>query len=276
MTEFLTATLQGTAPLVLVCSWGASYMIRGLYTAASGMLSQLMHQDMVANNIANINTSGFKRTGASFQAMADMALERFSKGEGSKPVGHLATQSQVYQSTFDWTPGSVQQTGNPLDVALQGNGFMAVTNAQGQTSYTRSGALTLAADGTLSTQDGHTVQGENGPIVLPPNASAIQIDKNGTVSAGNQPVGRIKLVTFANLQAMQPQGNNRYTTTQPEQPPTKLTMVQGALERTNVNMVSEMLHSMTAVRTYETLQKTLQAHSDMLKKAVTEVGRVKG
>jgi flagellar basal-body rod protein FlgF len=250
-------------------------MIRGLYAAASGMMSQLMQQDIVANNMANVNTSGFKRTAASFQAVADMALNRITHHQ-SQPVGHLASQNQLHRSSFDWSPGSIQQTGNPLDVALQGNGFFAVTDTTGNTSYTRNGAFSVSPDGTLITQDGHTVQSEAGPITVPSGAGSIQIDKNGILSANGQQVGRLKRVTFDNLQAMQPVGNSRYTTTQPEKPAQQASVVQGALERTNVNVMSEMLHSMTAVRTYETLQKTLQAHSDLLKKAVTEVGRIKG
>ena len=249
-------------------------MIRGLYTAASGMVSQLINQDIVANNIANVNTVGFKRTGASFQNFASLMLDK-KLGNQSQQVGELAIQNKLYQSSFDWSPGSVQQTGNTLDVALQGDGFFHVKGEDGQDYYTRNGAFRLSADGTLVTQDGKTVQSDGGPLQLPPEAQTIQIDKNGQLSVNSQPVGRIKLVTFGNLQALQAAGSNLYTTQQPEQPAEKATLIQGALERTNVNVVSELLHNMSGLRAYETLQKTFQAHSDLLKKAVTEVGRIR-
>jgi flagellar basal-body rod protein FlgF len=249
-------------------------MIRGLYTAASGMVSQLINQDIVANNIANVNTVGFKRTGASFQSFGNLLLDK-KLGAQSQAVGQLASQNKLYQSSFDWSPGSVQQTGNTLDVAIQGDGFFHVKGDDGQSYYTRNGAFRLSGDGTLVTQDGKTLQSDGGPIQIPPEAQAIQIDKSGQVSVNGQPVGRIQLVSFANPQAMQAAGSNLYTTQQPEQPADKSTLIQGAIERTNVNVVSELLHNMSGLRAYETLQKTFQAHSDLLKKAVTEVGRIR-
>jgi flagellar basal-body rod protein FlgF len=247
-------------------------MIRGLYTAASGMVSQLINQDIVANNIANVNTVGFKRTGASFQSFANLML---NNQHAQQPVGELASQNKLYQSAYDWSPGSVQQTGNPLDVALQGKGFFHVKDEAGQSYYTRNGAFQLSADGYLVTQDGKQVQSDSGPIQLPADAQTIQLDKVGQLSVNGQPVARLQLVTFDNLQALEAKGNNVYQTNQAEIPALGTTLIQGAIERTNVNVVSELLHNMTGLRAYETLQKTFQAHSDLLKKAVTEVGRVR-
>jgi flagellar basal-body rod protein FlgF len=250
-------------------------MSRGLYTAAAGMLSQLVLQDTVANNIANVNTVGFKRTGVSFEGFSPLLLSRYQQ-DLKQSVGNLIVGNQVHQTAIDWTPGSVQQTGNPYDVAIQGEGFFVVKTPDGKESYTRNGSFTRSAQGFLVTQTGDQLLGENNtPINIPQSSSQLQIDKAGTILVDGQRIDRLKLVTFDKLNAMQSLGEHHFNTTQAPKPATAATMIQGAVERPNVNIVSEMLHNMTGMRIYETLQKAVQVQSETLKKAVTEVGRVR-
>jgi flagellar basal-body rod protein FlgF len=257
-------------------------MIRGLYTAAAGMLAQTVATDTMANNLANINTAGFKRNGVSFQGFPEMLMHRIQGTGGAKPaIGSLYSGSAVHNTSTNFVQGSLHQTGNPLDVGLQGDGFFTVKTGNGQTRYTRDGSFTLNATGELVTQTGEKVQGTNGTIVVPAG-SVVAISPNGTISAisqtGSEPLGKLALAQFDDNKALQKVGNNLYQApagVTPKTTPNTVAVAQGSLESSNVNAVSELVNSITGLRLYEALEKNIHAHNDTLGKAVNEVGKVR-
>jgi flagellar basal-body rod protein FlgF len=241
-------------------------MIRGLYVAAEGMAARQKAQDAIANNLANLNTTGFKADRPAFETVYERQLYRV-QGARSQPIGALSAGAILRGLYTDMQQGALITTGNPLDVAIDGAGFFAVQTPQG-VRYTRNGAFQLNADGTLTTRTGNPVLGEgNQPIRVPRNAT-VQIGEDGSVRANGTQIGRL-LIVQGNLTkapdgdfvgAVQPIANPR--------------IVAGALETSNVNMVREMVTMIELIRAYETHQKIIHAHDSTLERAINELPKV--
>jgi len=241
-------------------------MLRGLYVAAEGMAARQKAQDAIANNLANLNTTGFKADRPVFETVYERQIYRL-QGVQSQPIGTLSAGAILRELYTDLQPGALASTGNPLDVALDGAGFFAIQTPQG-VRYTRNGAFQLNAQGILTTRDGYPVLGVNAqPIQVPRNAE-ILIGENGTVQANGVPVGRL-LIVQGNLTkdpdgyfvgAAQPMENPR--------------IVRGALETSNVNMVREMVTMIELIRAYETHQKAIHTHDETLGRAINELAKV--
>jgi flagellar basal-body rod protein FlgG len=257
-------------------------MMRALWTSASGMLTQQFNMDVLSNNLANVNTSGFKKSRAEFQDLLYEHLRRAgtidSMGQQlplGVEVGHGAKVSAT-QKIF--TQGDVTNTGNPLDVMVQGQGFFQIVMPDGTMQYTRDGSFKSDGSGRLVTTDGHPVEPA---ITIPPEATGVVIRSNGQVEITlplgqpNQTVGQLMLTRFPNPAGLESVGENMFAATDAsgnmsEGVPGQEgfgTVAQGFLEASNVKVVEEMVNLIVTQRAYEVNTKAIQASDEMLSQA---------
>lgn len=249
-------------------------MLKGIYSAAAGMTSELLRNDVIAENLANVSTPGFKSQVPSFQTFGETLINQIH-GNTATPLGTVNHGSQVFQTATYFKQGDMMQTGNPLDVAINGEGFFTIKQAgTGNIYYTRAGNFTRDMDGYLTTLNGDRVQGESGDLAIPKQASRIQISRAGQISGDNQVIGQIKVAQFADQNALERQGANSYTSTAKPIVGGNVNIEQGTLEQSNANVVMEMVNSISAMRSYETMQKTIQMQNQTLERVINDVGRV--
>jgi flagellar basal-body rod protein FlgG len=258
-------------------------LVRGLYTSASGALTAQAQADTIANNLANVDTAGFKRALLQVASAPTMDVYRLQNDPGtlngkatpgvpaSQYVGSLGTGSQVMDSPSVFEQGTMDRTGNALDFAVQGNAFFAIQTGAG-VRYTRDGQFARDPQGYLVTQDGNRVLGQNGPVRLP--AGDFQVRSDGTIAQNNNVVDRFRLVQFANLTNVRPEGDNHFVALPGSGPVpnTTSTVMQGALERSNANVVRSMVDLITAQRWFEANQKSIQTQDEATSLAVSQVG----
>jgi flagellar basal-body rod protein FlgF len=220
--------------------------------------------DMVANNIANLNTAGFKASALVFEEFMTSPARENDFSRTDAPV-HFVIDRTRYRNMAQ---GPVQMTGNPLDVAINGDALLSVQTPGGE-RYTRDGAMVINNNGQLVTAAGFVVNGDNGPIVFQANDRNITISPDGRVSAlegltnTETQRGKLKLVTFAQPQRLQQEGNNLFSSAAAGQPaPASVTVVQGAVEGSNVNGVREMSRMIEIQRTYSMIAGLLQVQGD--------------
>ncbi|WP_038248751.1 flagellar basal-body rod protein FlgG [Ghiorsea bivora] len=257
-------------------------MMRSLWTAATGMAAQTTNVDVIANNLANVNTAGFKRGRANFQDLMYQQIKapgaEASSAGTQLPSGiQVGLGVQTASIEYMFSEGSFQQTSNPLDLAIQGRGFFEVQLPNGEIGYTRSGSLSRDAQGLLVTASGNPIQPT---ITLPNDTLSIQISPDGTVSI-EQPgtistvVGQIQTVDFSNPAGLSHLGNSIFQATNASgQPLSGIPgengfggLGQGMLEMSNVNMVEEMVNLIAGQRAYEMNSKSVQAADEMLQTA---------
>ncbi|MCL4516881.1 MAG: flagellar basal-body rod protein FlgF [Firmicutes bacterium] len=258
-------------------------MIRGLYTAASGMLAEARRNDVIANNLANVDTTGFKKDTAVVRSFGEMLLRRFhdpvelpdGQREDPRPIiGSLGVGAGIDAAATDFVAGPQAFTQNPLDLALEGDGFFTVLTPRGE-RYTRNGAFNLNGEGVLVTSEGYPVLGENGLITL--REGEVSISSDGQISLGATVVDRLRTVQFADLRGLRKEGDSLWAATPiagPPAPSAEVAVKQGYREKSNVNVIREMVDMITAVRAYEANQKMVQAHDELLGRAVNQVGNV--
>lgn len=254
-------------------------MIRSLYTAATGMEAQRLNIDVVANNLANVNTTGFKRSRADFQDLLyqDEKTSGASAAEGLQvPSGiqvGLGVRPVAVQKIF--AQGDFAATGNPLDLVIEGNGFFQVPKPDGEVAYTRSGAFKLDSSGRVVTSDGYPIEPN---ITIPTNTTSITVGTDGKITVtqpgSNSPteVGRITLARFSNPAGLKAIGKNLFTPTDSSGEAITGnpgldgmgTIGQGFLELSNVNVVEEMVNMIASQRAYEINSKAVQASDEML------------
>ena len=230
--------------------------------------------DVVANNIANLNTTGYKADGALFEEYLDSAARADQSG-GS--VSFVRDRGVWH----DMSQGPIERTGNPLDVAVDGKGFLVVQTPRGE-RYTRNGSMQLNATGQLVTSDGNPVLGDGGPIALQPNDRQVSISRDGTISVreGNSKVdsarGKLRLVTFANPQQLQKDGSSTFNAAGGAQPQPTATagVVQGAVEKSNVRGVAEMSRMIEITRSYTQIASLLQQQNDLGTTAIDKLAEV--
>lgn len=250
-------------------------MLRGLYTAAAGMLTVTTSTDALAGNLANVNTTGYKANRMNFQTFPEMLINRLDRQE-QQAVGSLVNGSQVYRSFISFTPGAVHETGGTLDMAIHGDGFFTVKSPEGKTFYTRAGNFSMDAQGYLITQNGDYVQGAQGNIQINSADQPVMVTQQGTITAKGRTVGQLSVARFQDNQTLERVSDNLYQTTPASRPATGgagFKVQQGALEESNVNPVMELVNNIQGMRLYEALQKNIHMHNEALGKAVNDVGR---
>lgn len=236
-------------------------MIKGLYTAGVSMKSKMRQMDIISNNLANADTTGYKKD-STVSGKFEVALKnRMDKKE-------IATIDSVYT---DFKQGSFQRTDNKLDVAIKGKGFFAIEN-DGE-KYSRDGIFTLDNEGFLTTKSGDKVLGENGEIKL--ESDDININNQGEIYQGKKLVDKLKLVDFEDYKNLEKVGDNLLKANDKAKISDDTVQVsQGYIEKSNVNTIEEMVSMISTMRSYEANQKLVKAHDDMLQKAANDVGRV--
>ncbi|WP_092423917.1 flagellar basal-body rod protein FlgF [Devosia crocina] len=222
--------------------------------------------DMVANNIANINTTGFKAEQLLFE---EYKMPVASHGDFSGEDRALS-YVQDWASVQDFTDGAMVQTDAPLDVAIAGEGFFVVQTAGGE-RWTRAGAFQLNNEGTLVDLSGNPVLGEGGPIQFGPEETDIRISADGAISSNEGAKGRLRVVEFAEPQALVREGNNLFSGGTPA-PATNSRVLQGFTERSNVSGVAEMAEMIRVTRAYESIASLGQKQDDMRRDAIKRLG----
>jgi flagellar basal-body rod protein FlgF/flagellar basal-body rod protein FlgG len=227
--------------------------------------------DVVANNIANLNTSGFKSDGAIFEEfLMPGAREGQLSGRDSR-VSFVQDRSTWH----DMSQGPLAQTGNSLDVAVDGNAFFVVQTPRGE-RYTRNGAFMTNATGQLVTSEGYQVLGDAGPIVFQEQDKDINISREGTIGVPGGIRGKLRLVSFANGQRLQKDGGSTFAAPadlQPE-PAQNATVVQGTIEKSNVRAVVEMARMIEITRSYSQVASLLEKQSDLRRNAIERLAEV--
>lgn len=255
-------------------------MIRGLYTAASGMLSSMRRMEFVTNNIANAQTTGFKQDRSALSTFEEMLiLQDGSQAPGpltasGTELGQLGMGAVAEEPMIDFTQGSLQSTGRALDLALEGPGFFTLQTPDGL-RYTRDGGFTRDALGRLTNTEGHLVLGEDGnPITLP--GGTITVGQDGTVAVEDQIVGRLAIVEFTLEQPLKKVGVNQFAPRiEGDLPrPSEGTAVhQGAIEGSNVDMAGAQTQMIELQRAYQASQRLIQYQDEMVGRAVNEIAR---
>jgi len=257
------------------------------------MLVQETHLDVVSNNLANVNTVGFRRripVNSEFSALIDRVEKVSEDGEtkmmsvspsemgwkGRQLIGGMAWSTVYSASSMDDRPGMIRATEAPFDMTIEGYGFFSVQDDEGNTYYTRQGNFLVGRDGTLSTADGMSLMGAGGPIAIADGA-IVQVLSNGQVIADGEVVGEIGLFTFENPSFLDQVGRNSLMTPTEKSgdaiPAEGATLAPGTIELSNVSVVEEMVRMIEAQRAYEGASKALMAHDELTGKLITSYGR---
>lgn len=249
-------------------------MIRGIYTAAAGLATATLRLGVVSNNVANATTPGYKQDRLPDEVGRALDLQKWAVDDQGRPLGTIQLGPKVGVSELDLAAGPMQETSNPLDLAIAGNGFFAVQSPEGEPRYTRDGGFLKDPDGTLRSRSGAAVLSDtNQPIVLPEGDVAVAAD--GTILVNGAQVARLQMVEFTAGQQLNKVGNGQFEAVNGAlpQPAATAQLYQGYLEGSNVDMTESMVATMNLVRAYEANQRLLQIQDSTLKAAVNEVGK---
>ncbi|MBX3620528.1 MAG: flagellar basal-body rod protein FlgG [Rhizobacter sp.] len=256
-------------------------MMRSLWISKTGMEAQQTQLDHISNNLANTATNGYKKSHAVFEDLMYQNLRQAganSSEQTTLPTGlQVGLGTRAVATARSFTQGNLQQSSNPLDVAVRGAGFFEVQMPDGTPGYTRDGSFQVNAQGQLVTNNGYTVQPG---ITIPSNAQSVTIGADGTVSvalqgqATPQTIGTLQLVNFVNPAGLEPKGQNLYTETAASGTPTAGTpgenglgsLQQGYVETSNVNVVEELVGMIQTQRAYELNSKAIQTSDQMLQR----------
>lgn len=271
-------------------------MLRGIYSAASGMLANQTKMDVIAQNLANVNTPGYKRETTISQSFQSLLLQRVNDLPEPEPgqsepgqsesvpalLGLLGLGTFIANTATRLTAGPLQATGNPLDVAIRGDGFFVVQTENGL-RYTRQGNFQQSADGRLVTADGWAVELAGGAIAQAALGESLTIGRDGEVRAGERLLGQLQILASTELGALNKEGTGLWRAADgaesamivaPGEAGAGYQLEVGFLEQSNVNPVTEMVEMIATMRAYEASQRTIQAQDETLRRAVNDVGRV--
>lgn len=266
-------------------------MWRGLYTAGIGMMTQMNRTSVIANNLANAATSGFKRDRVVDEEFGPMLIRRINDGDPNGDitrikqfhvgdtippvVGNLGLGAKTAEIVTDLSQGSMQDTGNQLDLAIAGNGFFAVATPQG-VRYTRDGSFIRAANGDITNHRGERVLNRQGRAInIPEEAVRIAVGRDGTVFADGEELGALQLVEFDDPRAAVKEGDNHYVARPGARPqPATGSVEQGVLEMSNANVINEMVELIDNYRIYEANSRAVTTQDTMLDHSVNQVGRL--
>ncbi len=234
----------------------------GLIEGTETMIAQQHRMNQISNNLANVDTAGYKKEDVTFWEML------YTTNEGGNRVG------KALKILTNHSEGTMKTTGNPLDFAIQGNGFFKIQTPRG-IRYTRAGNFHLNGEGQLMTPSGYLVLGSGGPLTI--NGKDISVASDGTVTTDNVPTGKLDIVTIDNLNGLEKEGNNMFRLVQGEATETAATdfsLKQGFVEASNVTLVTEMTNMLDLHRAYESQQKVIRTFDEMDAKAINSVGKL--
>ena len=254
-------------------------MVRGLYTGWTGMYNEQKRLDVISNNLANSATVGFKKEGATSQSFDDVLAIKVRDDHGDAYIGNMSLGVKIGEVYTDYSQGSVRETGNTYDLAIDGSGFFSIdyTDANGNTStrYTRAGEFLITKEGYVVTSEGQHLMGESQWLQVPVDAVEVMVDTDGTVYADGTAVDKVRLTDFEDYNYLKKFGETMY---QPVQGAVEKdatgSILQGFTEQSNVNVVSEMVNLINITRAYEANQKVIKAMDDLLQIDVGSVGKV--
>lgn len=242
-------------------------MENALLVGLSRQMALARELDVIANNMANVGTNGFKARTARFNEFVMPVASAESFKPGDRPLSYVIDKG----TPIDFTQGAIEMTGNPLDVALRGDNHLVVQTPNGE-RYTRAGSLTVNTQGQLVTQTGHPVMGEGGPITFGASEFDLRIAADGTVSSDQGVRGRLRQVRFANPAALVNDGTNLFSSPVPPQPAGPQARLEtGAVERSNVKAVVEMTRLMEVQRAYQTIAQMMTRSDELRSKAITRL-----
>lgn len=246
-------------------------MSGGMYLAAAGALVQQLRLEVLSNNVANINTIGYKGEKTIFRIPTETRTQVIETTTGK--IQALSPHAPPFSTAIDFSQGALRQTGNPLDVAINGSGFFSIRTPEG-VQYTRQGSFTLDAEGVLITPDGYPVLGNGGEITL--EEGRVEIDIQGRVSVDGDEVGQLQITDFPNNNSLKKAGNGRWisedASVQGQRPP-NTTLSQGNLEAANVNPIQAMTEMIETSRAFEAYQKVIQSADEATSKSINDVGK---
>ena len=281
-------------------------MLRGIYTGASGMKAQMHRMDALSNNLANVDVTGYKQDVAVGKAFPELLMRRMNEHLTQLPigsvdrapvVGKLGTGVEINEIYTVFSQGSLKETGNPFDLTLEGRGFFSIQTPEGE-RYTRNGSFIISKEGLLLTKEGYPVLGDDGPISIKLNNFIV--DRQGRIYQNadfaddperlvsmqenswdnTEYVDTLKVVDFTQLRYLQKQGNSFWKDTPESGEPfsadlgSSTMVIQGFLEASNVNPVTEMVKMIEINRAYEANQKVIQTHEALAGKLINEVVKV--
>lgn len=257
-------------------------MVKGLYTSYTGMVNEQKRLDIIANNLANAATTGYKEenvTNQSFDDVLTIKIRDESEAYNDRPIGHMSLGVKLGEVYTNFGQGSLRQTDNTYDLAIEGKGFFNIqyTDKNGVTStrYTRDGSFTMTSDGYIVDKDGNHLLGEAGEVMIPVDAVDIIFDTNGNIYANGTYIDSLLITDFENHDYLSKTGDTMYETLEGAvEVPGSAMVRQGFTEQSNVNVVSEMVEMITITRAYEANQKVLQSVDSTLDLAVNSVGKV--
>lgn len=249
-------------------------MIRGLYASATGMLALMDKQEVIVNNLANVDTTGFRQDYAAVTSFPE-ALVYASRGQSSAsklqaPIGWLNTGAGIGERGFISKDGILRETGGNLDLALSGDGFFTIQMPTGEV-YTRNGSFMRDGSGRLTDQDGRLVLGEKGSITITGNT--ISIDESGDLYADGAYMDTLKIRRFSKGDLTKV-ADNFFAASSKGKPATGITIRQGYLEGSNVDVPREMVDMVATARSFEANQRILKSQDEILSRAVNDVGRL--
>ncbi|GAB6176444.1 flagellar basal-body rod protein FlgF [Desulfobaculum senezii] len=255
----------------------------GMYSALFGALTQEHRMNTIANNLANVNTTGYKRDRMAFRDV----FVRFAHDVIREPVLNVRSKPlfpepdylskvRIAESRIDFSQGSMKKSDNPLDLAISGEGFFKVRNDNGD-YYTRNGHFTVGPDGIIVNADGHQLLGEGGPIAVPPS-TRLSVTADGQIFADGEALDAIQLSTVSNLTALRKVGQNLFEIHPDrqavEEPALEAQVAQGYLEAPNVEVVTEMVKMIETQRSFEAYQKVITTSKETDSNAINKVGKV--
>jgi flagellar basal-body rod protein FlgF len=237
-------------------------MDAAMYKALSGAVAQMRHLEVAAQDLANVNTSGYKSQRLAF---SEVLANRLPPNE--RPGGLVAVGDQ----RINWGQGAVQATGDPFNLALEGDGYFAIETARGE-RYTRNGGFTLKADGTLITPQGENLLGEGGPIVI--TGRKMEVAADGTVRSDEREVGKIKIVRFADPRQVAKEGANLFVSAPTNlQDAPQAQVVQGGLEQSNVSAIDRMISLISINRQFEAYERAMKLMDTVTEKMLSDGAR---
>jgi flagellar basal-body rod protein FlgF len=246
---------------------GRKVMENAQLVSLSRQIALQRQMDVVANNMANINTTGFKAEDLLFQ---DYKMPVAADNDWA--VDQTVNYTQDWATVHDMTAGAVEPTGNPLDVALSGNGFLTVSTPNGN-RYTRSGSLAINASGTLVDLSGNPVLSDGGQVHFTPDDTDITISPDGSITTSQGSKGKLSIAEFANVNAMTKEGGNLWAGGTPG-PNVSTRVIQGSIEKSNVSGVTEMAQMIRVQRAYQTLADLMSRQDDLRNNAVQKLGQL--